>query len=37
MRRTMQTMLLAYPELIERLGAEGKPPILLDILQETGG
>jgi len=33
----MHTMLLGYPKLIERLTAEGKPPILLDILQETGG
>jgi hypothetical protein len=33
----MHTMLLGYPELVERLNADGKSPILLDILQETGG
>jgi hypothetical protein len=33
----MHTMLLGYPELIEHLTADGKAPILLDILQETGG
>lgn len=32
----METMLLSYPELIGRLEAQGKPPILLDILQEAG-
>jgi hypothetical protein len=32
----MQTMLLGYPNMIDRLRAAGKPPILLDILQETG-
>ena len=37
MRRAMHTMLLGYPKMIERLTAEGKRPILLDILQETGG
>ena len=29
-------MLLSYPDLIARLEKEGKPPILLDILQEAG-
>lgn len=32
----METMLLSYPTLIKRLEKEGKPPILLDILQEAG-
>jgi hypothetical protein len=32
----METMLLSYPTLIKRLEAKGKPPILLDILQEAG-
>jgi len=32
----METMLLGYPELIKRLEGQGKPPILLDILQEAG-
>jgi hypothetical protein len=32
----METMLLSYPELIKRLEKQGKPPILLDILQEAG-
>jgi hypothetical protein len=36
LRRTMETMLLSYPSLIKRLEKEGKPPILLDILQEAG-
>jgi hypothetical protein len=36
LRRTMETMLLSYPELIKRLEKQGKPPILLDILQEAG-
>jgi len=33
----METMLLSYPKLIDRLTVEGRPPILLDLLQETGG
>jgi hypothetical protein len=32
----METMLLSYPTLIKRLEKGGKPPILLDILQEAG-
>jgi hypothetical protein len=35
MRRTMQTMVLGLPELRARLEASGKPPIMLDILQEV--
>jgi hypothetical protein len=31
----MQTMLLSYPTLVKRLEEEGKPPILLDIVQEV--
>jgi hypothetical protein len=31
----METMLLGYPILKKRLEAEGKPVILLDILQEV--
>jgi hypothetical protein len=30
-------MLLSYPEMLKRLETEGKPPILLDILQEVNG
>jgi len=36
MRRTMETMLLGFPDLIKRLEGEGKAPIILDILQEVG-
>lgn len=36
LRRTMETMLRGYPEALKRLEADGKPPILLDILQEAG-
>jgi hypothetical protein len=32
----METMLLAYPTLIERLEGQGKKPNILDILQEVG-
>jgi hypothetical protein len=32
----MQTMLLAYSKLIDRLAEAGKPPVILDIFQETG-
>jgi hypothetical protein len=32
----METMLLGFPDLIERLEGEGKPPIILDLLQEVG-
>lgn len=35
MRRPMETMLLGYPALKDRLEKEGKPVILLDILQEV--
>jgi hypothetical protein len=31
----MQTMLLSYPTLVKRLEDQGKPPILLDIVQEV--
>ena len=31
----METMLLGYPTLQQRLEATGKPVILLDILQEV--
>lgn len=31
----METMLLGYPGLIRRLEKAGKPPILLDIIQEA--
>ncbi|ORY26137.1 histidine phosphatase superfamily [Naematelia encephala] len=36
LRRPMETMLLGYPSLKSRLDREGKPVILLDILQEVG-
>jgi hypothetical protein len=32
----METMLLSYPDLVKRLESQGKPPIILDILQEVG-
>ncbi|WWC69952.1 uncharacterized protein I206_103896 [Kwoniella pini CBS 10737] len=35
LRRPMETMLLGYPELKDRLEKEGKPVILLDTLQEV--
>jgi len=35
MRRPLETMLIGYPELHARLEAEGKPPVVLDILQEV--
>ncbi|ORX35637.1 histidine phosphatase superfamily [Kockovaella imperatae] len=35
MRRPLETLLLGYPELKTRLEAEGKPVIILDILQEV--
>jgi hypothetical protein len=35
LRRTMQTMLLSYPTLLKRLEDQGKPPIILDIVQEV--
>jgi len=28
-------MLLSYPDLVKRMEAEGKPPIILDIFQEV--
>lgn len=31
----METMLLGYPGLKKRLESEGKPVVLLDILQEV--
>lgn len=31
----METMLLAFPHLKDRLDAEGKPVILLDLAQEA--
>ncbi|WVR06820.1 hypothetical protein IAU60_003856 [Kwoniella sp. DSM 27419] len=37
MRRPMETMLLGYPDLKARLESQGKPVILLDILQEANG
>ncbi|KAK8864646.1 hypothetical protein IAR55_001896 [Kwoniella newhampshirensis] len=36
LRRPMETMLLGYPNLKERLDKAGKPVILLDTLQEVG-
>ncbi|KAK6909832.1 hypothetical protein L486_00518 [Kwoniella mangroviensis CBS 10435] len=36
LRRPMETMLIGYPSLKERLDKEGKPVILLDTLQEVG-
>ena len=37
MRRPLETMILGYPSLRSRLESEGKPPIILDILQEANG
>jgi hypothetical protein len=31
----METMLLAFPDLKDRLDAQGKPVVLLDIAQEA--
>jgi hypothetical protein len=31
----METMIIGYPQLRSRLESVGKPPILLDILQEV--
>ncbi|GFZ46868.1 hypothetical protein JCM24511_04088 [Saitozyma sp. JCM 24511] len=36
LRRTMETMIVGFPHLQSRLEGSGKPPILLDILQEVG-
>jgi len=35
MRRPLETMLIGYPVLHERLQAQGKPAVILDILQEV--
>ena len=35
MRRPLETMIVGYPDLLSRLSADGKPPIILDILQEV--
>ena len=35
MRRPLETLLLGYPDLKSRLEGEGKPVIILDILQEV--
>jgi broad specificity phosphatase PhoE len=35
MRRPMETMLIGYADLQKRLEKEGKPPIILDTLQEV--
>lgn len=31
----METMLLSFPTLIKRLEKDGKPPIILDLIQEV--
>jgi hypothetical protein len=36
LRRTMETMIVGFPHLQSRLEVSGRPPILLDILQEVG-
>lgn len=35
MRRPLETMILGYPSLLSRLESAGKPPVILDILQEV--
>ncbi|KAL7422002.1 hypothetical protein Q5752_003775 [Cryptotrichosporon argae] len=36
MKRPLETMLIGYATLVERLSRSGKPPIILDLLQECG-